>query len=147
MRSASTQLAAYRSDTPEWPIVYRPSLGRVADSDIDSESFYDEAFKLLARGERVAYVHDLSGGKPMSATRRRRFSRFIEDERERLQRYVACVAVVLDSRVFEGVVTAVTWVVPPFVPLKVFYSDKNAAYEWARSQLEAKLHGSPILAG
>jgi hypothetical protein len=143
----SNPIVAYRFDTSAWPVVYFPSLGKVADSDIDSESFYDEAFKMLARGQRVAYVHDLTGAKAMSATRRRRFSQFIQRERPRLEQHVACVAVVLDSRVLEGVVTALTWVVPPFVPLKVFFADKEGALAWARAQLDEGPQGSPVLAG
>lgn len=123
----------YRIDEGRWPIAIFESPGARLPGEIDSDSFYVELDRLLARGERFATLHDLRGTRP-DAARRRRFTDWVETNKSELSRWLAAHAVVVDSTLLRGIITAVLWMTAPPCPMRVF-DDRAEAERWLASMI------------
>ncbi|MEZ4288547.1 MAG: hypothetical protein R3A47_10485 [Polyangiales bacterium] len=132
----------YKFNTERWPLVIIPSPGDTPVEKIDQESFYREADRLLV-GQRPAVVlHDLSQVGSMDAARRRKFVTYAEANRERVTSMVKGYAVLIDSPVIRGIVTAVLWFLNPPCPMKIFTS-RAKAIEWLKERYPEAFSSPP----
>jgi hypothetical protein len=125
---------SYQASLSHWPLVIFESPGALAPEQIDQESFYREAERLLNRRERFALLHDLRGTLPMDASRRKKFTDFVREKDELLRLRLVAHAVVISSVFQKGLITAILWVVNSPCPMKVF-NNRELAEEWLRSEL------------
>lgn len=126
----------YRVDERHWPLCIFESPGPRPPSDIDTDSFYTELERMLAKGQRFATLHDLRGTRP-DAKRRKRFSDWVKTNEHRLASRLVAHAVVVDSSFQRGMVTAILWMTThPPCPMKVF-DDRAEAEAWLRGMVGA----------
>lgn len=123
----------YRVDEARWPLAVFESPGARPVSEIDTDSFYAELDRLLRRRERFATLHDLRDTRP-DATRRKRFADWIETHEAELRLRLAAHAVVVDSTLQRGMITAILWMTSPPCPMKVF-DDREEAERWLLEML------------
>jgi len=95
------------------PLVLNASPGGRDPDSIDQESFYEEFHRFSERDERAFFVHDLRGVQCMDAARRRRFVEWAKLHAPTARKLVVGYAVVIDSKLMAGVVTAVLWLMRP----------------------------------
>lgn len=126
----------YRVDDSRLPLAVFESPGRTPASEIDSDSFYAELERLIARRVPFATLHDLRDTEP-DAARRRRFTTWTETNHDVLKLRLIAHAVVLDSSVLAHILTGVLWMTRTPCPMKVF-SDRAEAEAWLRSECEAR---------
>lgn len=126
----------YRVDESRWPLAIFESPGARHPAEIDQDSFYTELDRLLARGERFATLHDLTGTRP-DAKRRRRFTDWTTQNEAILRSRLAAHAVVVDSAFLRGIITAVLWMTTPPCPMRVF-DDRLEAERWLLAELGAR---------
>ena len=122
----------YRFDYSRWPLVVVPSAGNLDPALVNHESYYTEFDRFRLRGEPAYFLQDLRGVQRLDAARRRRFVEFVEGNAEELREIVLGYAVLVDSKLMSGVVTAVLWLVQPPSPMKVF-SNVAEAEAWLLS--------------
>ncbi len=139
----------YRFDETRWPLVIIPSPRGTDPKLIDQDSFYAEFGRFRAKGERAFIVHDLRGVRLMDANRRRRFVEYAKLHSATARRLIVGYAVLIDSRIMTGVVTAVLWLLRPPCPMKVFSNPANAEAwlfslddEFYSQQAERRVTGS-----
>lgn len=127
----------YRFNYDRWPLVIIPSPGTTEPSLVDSGSIYDEFEHFLEMGQPAGFIHDLRGVQRMDASRRRRFVEFIESHTELVRVLIDGYAVLVDSKVMAGVVTAVLWLVPPPCPMKMFTNEADAV-AWLQARRDRR---------
>ncbi len=116
----------YRFDETRWPLVIIPSPGGMDSESIDQDSFYAEFRRFSERGERTFFVHDLRGVQRMDARRRRRFVQWAKLHSPTARELIVGYAVLINSKLMGGVVTAVLWLMRPPCPMKVFSNPADA---------------------
>jgi hypothetical protein len=116
----------YRFDESRWPLVIIPSPGGTDPELVDQDSFYAEFHRFRERGKRAFFLHDLRGVQRMDARRRRRFVEWAKLHSPTARELVIGYAVLIDSRLMAGVVTAVLWLFRPPAPMKVFSNVADA---------------------
>jgi len=116
----------YRFDETRWPLVTIESPGGRDPESIDQDSFYAEFHRFRARDERAFFIHDLRGVQRMDAARRRRFVEWAKLHSPTARKLVVGYAVVVDSNLMAGVVTAVLWLMRPPAPMRVFSRPADA---------------------
>jgi len=131
----------YRFDETRWPLVIIPSPGGRDPESIDQDSFYAEFRRVTERDERTFFVHDLRGVQRMDARRRRRFVQWAKLHSPTARKLIVGYAVLINSKLMGGVVTAVLWLMRPPCPMKVF-SNPADAEAWLFS-LDNELCSSP----
>jgi hypothetical protein len=131
----------YRFDETRWPLVIIPSPGGRDPESIDQDSFYEEFHRFSERDEQAFFLHDLRGVQRMDAARRRRFVQWAKLHSPTARRLVVGYAVVIDSKLMAGVVTAVLWLLRPPAPMRVF-SNPSDAEAWLFA-LDDELWSSP----
>lgn len=114
----------------------------VPGSDIDLDGFYADLDRLLARRETFATVQDLSGASPLDPKRRKRFAQFLAERAEVIKHYLVCNAIVVDSALTRGFVTAILWVTPSPVPYKVF-ATRADAIAWCKTMYDQATAADP----
>jgi len=130
----------YRFDETRWPLVTIASPGGRDPEAIDQDSFYEEFHRFSERNERAFFVHDLRGVQRMDAARRRRFVEWAQLHSPTARKLIIGYAVVIDSKLMAGVVTAVLWLMRPPAPMRVF-SNLADAEAWLFS-LDSGLYPS-----
>lgn len=123
------RLFKYEFDEVRWPMVVIHSPGNVDPETVDYDSFYDEFSRLRHEDRPFCVLHDLRGVRSMGPDRRRRFVEYANTHMDSVRRLIAGYAVLLDSQIMRGVVTAVLWFVRPPCPMKVFTKERDAE-EW-----------------
>ena len=116
----------YRFDETRWPLVIIPSPGGRDPESIDQDSFYAEFRRFSEKDERVFFVHDLRGVQRMDARRRRRFVQWAKLHSPTARKLIVGYAVLINSKLMSGVVTAVLWLMRPPCPMKVFSKAADA---------------------
>ncbi len=127
-------------DETRWPLVVIPSPGGRDAESIDQDSFYEEFHRFSERDERAFFIHDLRGVQRMDATRRRRFVEWAKLHSPTARKLIIGYAVLINSKLMAGVVTAVLWLMRPPAPMKVF-SNRAEAEAWLFS-LDSELYPS-----
>lgn len=136
-----SEVFQYRFDETRWPLVIIASPGGRDPESIDQDSFYAEFHRFSERDERAFFVHDLRGVQRMDAARRRRFVQWSKLHSPTARKLIIGYAVVVDSKLMAGVVTAVLWLMCPPAPMRVF-SNPADAEAWLLS-LDNELYSSP----
>ena len=128
----------YRFDETRWPLVIIHSPGDRGPESIDQDSFYAEFDRFRAKGERGFFIHDLRGVQRMDAARRRRFVDYAKLHSATARKLIVGYAVIVNSKLMAGVVTAVLWLLRPPCPMKVL-SNQPDAEAWLFS-LDSELY-------
>jgi hypothetical protein len=116
----------YRFDESRWPLVVIPSPGGRDPESIDQDTFYEEFHRFRESGKRAFFVHDLRHVQRMDASRRRRFVEWAKLHSPTARELIIGYAVLIDSKIMAGVVTAVLWFMRPPCPMKVFSNPAEA---------------------
>jgi hypothetical protein len=116
----------YRFDETRWPLIVIPSPGGRDPESIDQDSFYDEFHRFREKGRRAFFIHDLRDVQRMDARRRRRFVEWAKLHSPTARDLIIGYAVLIDSKLMAGVVTAVLWLFRPPCPMKVFSNPADA---------------------
>ena len=90
------------------------------------------------RGELYAVVIDAREVGRVPATQRRGIIDWIDRDREPLRENCAGGALIFSNAVQQGLWTAISWVSPSPIPVKMF-RDLPSAEAWARDQLREKM--------
>ena len=90
--------------------------------------------RLLATQRRCGVIFQLTGARALNAHERALFARFIREHSADLKRVCVAAALVTDSALHHGVLTAVSWVVPMPCEVKVF-SKAHEADTWMLQRL------------
>ena len=120
-------------DTSSWPhLVVTPPRDEVADAQL--EAFMDEYYGVIfGQPEAHVLILDLRGNTGLTPTQRR----YLTDSMQKTRHdhsVAAGVALVFDSAVLRGMLTAMLWVAKPRCAVEVF-SGVNQARAWADVQL------------
>ena len=118
----------YRLELSRWPLVVIPGPGDRPAEQIDVDSFYAELDALLARDTPIVVLHDIRGMR-RDASVRKRFANWIDANGELLSRNLIAYALLLDSKLQRGIITAVLWLTRPRSPTRAF-TDRDAAEAW-----------------
>ena len=121
-----------RIDCKTWPLVIFTLEGDLTQAQLDEHLREHRA--VIDRNEPYAVVVDAMGMGSTEASFRKRYAEFISKNTPVLKRLCRGTAVVLQSPVARGAITAVTWMTTIPFPLKVF-GDRHEALSWAKSQL------------
>ncbi len=89
------------------------------------------------RGEPYAVVIDARQVGRVPATQRKAITEWIDRDRQHLKVNCAGGALIFSSPIQQGLWTAISWVTPSPIPVKVF-RDVSAAESWLRDMLAAK---------
>lgn len=119
-------------DVREWPLVRIKAP--MADPEIDS--FFVLINRYLERRTRFGIVFDVRGMPLLNALQRKKFADYITAKSGALKQFIAGQAVIVNSNLEAGIVTAVLWVAPTPFPTKVF-NDYGDGEEWVKKQLPA----------
>ncbi len=90
------------------------------------------------RGEIYGVVIDAREVGRIPATLRRGIMDWITRDKQHLRAYCAGGALIFASPVQQGLWTAISWVTPSPIPVKIF-RELEGAEAWVRSQLEKKM--------
>lgn len=116
----------YRFDESRWPLVIIPSPGPREPNQVDQDSFYAEWDRFWEKRKHAFLIHDLRNVQRMDADRRRRFVQYAKLHSPAARELVIGYAVLVNSKLMAGVVTAVLWLMRPPCPMKVFSSQADA---------------------
>lgn len=98
-------------------------------SDASWQAYLETMSRFVSRGVPYVTLTDARAVPAPSARQRRMASDVIAREEARTKRFVVANAVVVDSALLRGALTAVHWVAPPPVPLDSF-ATPQLAYAW-----------------
>ncbi|MCA9633418.1 MAG: hypothetical protein KC766_37470 [Myxococcales bacterium] len=121
-------------DESEWPILRVIFDVSLTPEEVDE--YLARCAEMLARRERMALLIDARKAEIPDAKTRARFVDFFETQRPRTRRYIAGMAVVLQTAMGRGVVTAITWIESPTFPVKSF-EHASEARMWLKDLLGA----------
>jgi len=106
--------------------------------DAEWERHIDQMSEWARRGDRYAVVIDAREVGRVPATQRRGIMDWIKSDREHLRANCAGGALIFTTALQQGLWTAISWVTPSPIPVKIF-RDVPAAEAWLRGQLETKI--------
>jgi hypothetical protein len=106
--------------------------------DAEWERHIDQMSEWARRGDRYAVVIDAREVGRVPATQRRGIMDWIKSDREHLRANCAGGALIFTTALQQGLWTAISWVTPSPIPVKIF-RDVPAAEAWLRGQLETKM--------
>lgn len=128
-------MAEIHIDESRWPlVVIEWPAGTITDADI--EDFLRRSTAQLARGERFGSLHDGVRASGLDSKQRKRMSEHVNLSRALLRRWHVAAAIVADSAMVRGMITAINWVSPPPFPQKQF-ATRAEAESWLLGMLEA----------
>jgi hypothetical protein len=126
----------YRVDESRLPLAIFESPGALPVAEIDTDSFYAELARILRKRQLFATLHDIRGMRP-DAARRRRFAQWVKENEAELRQRLAAHAVVVDSGIQRGTITAILWFTSSPCPMKVF-DDREQAERWLLAEVERR---------
>lgn len=106
--------------------------------DAEWQHHLDVMSEWARRGEVYAVVIDARDVGGVPATQRRGIIDWIDRDRVHLERSCAGGALVFSNAIQQGLWTAISWVAPSPIPVKMF-RDLESAETWLRDQLQKKL--------
>jgi hypothetical protein len=116
-------------------------LMRMTYQGVADEAEWDRHIAVMSdwarRGEVYGVVIDAREVGRVSPTQRRGIMDWITRDKLHLQLHCAGGALIFASPLQQGFWTAISWVTPSPIPVKMF-SDVPSAEKWVRSQLEQK---------
>jgi hypothetical protein len=124
-----------RTDFSTWPVsVITPPANVMSDADYRAYLDWSRRY-IVCVGRPYAMVLDTRNVAPVPATQRKILADHMASTREYSARYCAGVAMIYDSIVMRGVMTAIFWLVSPAYPTAVFAS-LDQGKDWCQTQLE-----------
>ncbi len=118
-----------------WPLVV--IRWRAETNDEDIERYIERSLEHLSRAEPHVILHDARMARGLGAAQRKKFAQHIKEHEHAIRAHSAAVAMVSESGLIRGMVTAVGWIFPTPCPQRAF-STLGEATDWLREQLEAK---------
>lgn len=99
-------------------------------SEAEMRDYFARMVKIHERDLRFAHIADVRKSGAMSNAQTRRLaSEFQKEHTEVSARLCVCTAIVADSRLLRGAITAINWLTPPSYPAKTMASlDDARAY-------------------
>ncbi|MEZ4254959.1 MAG: hypothetical protein R3A78_04470 [Polyangiales bacterium] len=122
-------------DTSRAPVLVARLPASATDDEVRAYYAALEQY-LFGQPRRYAFVTDARVAARATATQRRIAAEFERRTADYDKVWCAGVAIVADSPLARGLVTAVFWMAPPIYPYKVAAS-LSEALVWARAQLDA----------
>ena len=121
-------------DVSQWPLlVITIPEGKVSDACVNDVLVrYNQLIR--EKKERYALVVDVSKSEKLNSKQRKIMSEQMNSNREFTGKYCAGTALVFDSVLIAGMLTAVFWVFKPKYETKVF-TKTHESIAWAKSQL------------
>lgn len=127
-------MGAPEFDEADWPILRVTFDGSLTPSEVDA--YLSHCAGLLGRREHMGLLIDARKADIPDAKTRARFVEFFDVQRPRTRRYIAGMAVVLNTAMGRGVLTALTWMESPAFPVKSFEHASEARL-WLKDLLGA----------
>jgi hypothetical protein len=106
--------------------------------DVEWKVHIDVMSDWARRGDPYAVVIDAREVGRVPPTQRRAIMDWINRDRQHLKLNCAGGALIFTSALQQGLWTAISWVTPSPIPVKIF-RDISSAEAWLRDQLEEKL--------
>lgn len=106
--------------------------------DAEWQRHIDQMSEWARRGEPYGVIIDAREVGRVPATQRRGIIEWINRDRQHLRTYCAGGALVFATAIQQGLWTAISWVAPSPIPVKIF-RDIASAEAWLRGQLEQKM--------
>ncbi len=129
-------MGAIEVDESRWPlVVIRWPRGPVTDADV--EALIALSLGHLARRERFASLHDGVRATGLDGRQRRRMADHVNAYRKPLGEWHVAAAIVVDSAIVRGIVTAINWLSPPPFPQRQF-ATRAEAEAWLLGMLDAE---------
>lgn len=123
-------------DDALFPIIVQRLRGVIADADIEAMiAWYDRLFA-QARGRHAVIVHAEIGHRPLSAPQRRRIADWQNRNIDRRRALAVGTAIILESSVQRGALTALNWLAAPPAPQKAVGTMREAL-DWCIEKLAA----------
>jgi hypothetical protein len=123
-----------RTDASRWPLVIITFVEGFSNEDLE-RCFADNA-RLFERGEPFSSVRDLRNVKQMPSPVQREMGRVWQQRvRDEFPPLCLGVSIVSNSSFVRGLVTAISWAVPPPVPEETFPSIWQGV-DWSIQRLE-----------
>lgn len=124
-----------RIDEGAWPLVviHYPKL--IEHQDFMSS--LDRIIGFVQRGEPWVMINDARGSGHPNAKQRQAIASMYEAHEQEVRRHWRGSAIVFDSQVIVGVLTALVWLRPPPHPFRAF-SDYNEGRSWALDMLAGR---------
>ncbi len=123
-----------RTDFSHWPVaIVRPPARKMTDDEYRAYLDWTRKY-IVCVGRPYAMVLDATEAAPVSPGQRKILSDHMAQTRPFSSKYCAGVAMVFDSTVMRGVMTAVLWMSAPEYPTKVFANTLDATL-WCREAL------------
>jgi len=121
-------------DDKSWPICTMVFQGKPTDENFDS--YLEEFGRHLGRPGKRVYLMDLSRASATSSKQRRKQAQFFKDYETLLGDRCLGNAIVTDSAIIRGIITAVNWIYPPPHPHKICKTHEEGlgiCFEWLRA--------------
>jgi len=106
--------------------------------DAEWQRHIDQMSEWARRGETYAVVIDARKVGRVPATQRKDIVEWIDRDRQHLKTNCAGGALIFSNPIQQGLWTAIAWVTPTPIPVKIF-RDIPAAEAWLRDQLHEKM--------
>jgi len=106
--------------------------------DAEWERHIDVMSDWARRGDVYAVMIDAREVGRVPATQRRGIMNWINNDRQHLKKNCAGGALIFTSALQQGLWTAISWVTPSPIPVKIF-RDIPSAEAWLHGQLEQKI--------
>lgn len=122
-------------DDSLFPLVIQRMHGAVSDADLEHMMSWHDRFQTIAPSRYALIVHAEVAHRALNAVHRKRVAEWQARNVERTRRTTVCTAVILESAVQRGAMTALNWIAPPPTPQKAV-STMREAVEWCIAMLE-----------
>jgi hypothetical protein len=128
-------------DETRWPIavVTVPHAALVPD---EYSPYFDRLRAFYERGQRFAIVIDIRGAAEQTAEERRTIAERHDRYAEQYGGLLACVALILSSRVQRASMAVMSWLMRRPAPARGF-ADVEAGVAWAQKVLAGRGESSP----
>jgi hypothetical protein len=98
-------------------------------SDAEWDAYLAQMRRFPTRRERYVTLTDARGAGTPSAAQRKRAAEVMAEDAALSKRFNVANALVFESAILRGMVTAITWLTPPPVPMQTFATPRQAC-EW-----------------
>ena len=121
-------------DKSKWPVIKVTPPTNVSNEDIIKilEEFV-EFISVEKKGERYGVVQDLRNTKGITSQQRKLITDNINGMKDYAAQYCVGSAMVFDSPVLRGMLTAIFWITKPPYPTQVFKTIEDAE-DWIQSR-------------
>jgi hypothetical protein len=123
----------YRFDDSRWPVVICEMVGVSTDAEIDE--FIRTVAQALSRRVPHYVIIDARRGESMSSKHRRQIADWVTRNQPELRAHRVGLALVAESALIRGALTAIYWLHAPPYPTKVFARIEEAE-AWGHELLE-----------